>query len=98
MATNDTTQKTMTAKSSGDFQNAYIRLRTVLDSLEVLSLRYCLKDTDAALRIRRAKEIEALLMPVITKLKLQLKSKGCPDGLFDCDGCCVSYPCAQLFE
>ncbi len=89
------TDKMTRAKGSGNLPKAYIRLRTVLDALEISALRYCLIDADAAETIKRAKEIEALLMPIITKFqtKMQPRPGNCPDGYFNCGGCCVCYPC-----
>lgn len=88
------TAPTATA-AANDFPTAYIRLRTIIDSLEMTALRYFLKDTDAAKRIKRAKEIEDQLMPVIRKLENKsLVIPGvCPDGYETCNGCCVPYPC-----
>lgn len=92
-STSKTTNNESTAKeASNDFLKAYARLRTVLDSMEITALRYCLKDTNLVKRIERAKEIEALLMPTIRKLSKETLSR-CPDGFADCDGCCVPYPC-----
>lgn len=85
---NESTDK----EASNDFLKAYARLRTVLDSLEITTLRYCLKDTSPVKRIERAKEIEAVLMPVIRKLSKDAPSR-CPDGFVDCDGFCLPYPC-----
>lgn len=96
------TSKTSTMESakggSNDFLKAYARLRTVLDSLEITSLRYCLKDTSSAKRIERAKEIEAVLMPIIREFENnipKMKPTPCPAGFFNCGGCCVPYPCAE---
>ncbi len=83
-------------EASNDFLKTYARLRTVLDSLETTALRYCLKDTNPAKRIERAKEIETVLLPMIKKLENGIPKEGssiCPDGLFDCGGCCLPYPC-----
>ncbi len=89
--------ETITDESgAGNFPKAYMRLRTVLDSLELTALRYCLKDTDAAKRTARAEELERVLMPIITEYQNKMRtnsSGGCPDGYFDCNGCCVPYPC-----
>ncbi len=97
-----TSAKTATAEayktdSDSAFPEAYIRFRTVLDSMEAIALRYCLKDTDPAKRIRRAKEIEKDLMPVIKKYQEAIKAMSnpeeCPDGFNNCGGCCVPYQC-----
>lgn len=93
----NTTTKTTTDKSAADdFSAAYIRLRTILDSAEFVSMRYFLKDDNPAKRIKRAKEIERLLMPVIKELTGKLKKADemeCPEGAHFCMGCCVWYPC-----
>ncbi len=92
-----TTNNESTAyEASTDFLKAYARLRTVLDGMEITALRYCLKDTSSVKRIERAKEIEAILLPIIKKLENRIQKQDssiCPDGLFDCDGCCVPYHC-----
>jgi hypothetical protein len=90
-----TAKKSTTAKGANDFPTAYIRLRTLLDSLEMTTIRYCLKDTDVGKRIKRAKEIEAHLMPVIRILenKMLVLPGDCPDGYESCHNCCVPYPC-----
>jgi hypothetical protein len=94
MATNkNTTVKTTAAKDSSNLPKAaYIRLRTILDALEISALRYCMIGTNAAEAIKRAKELEALLMPIVTRMQNNVQ-RGCPDGYFDCGGCCVCYPC-----
>lgn len=93
-----------------DFKAEYVRLRTMLDSLQLTSMRYFLKDQDEAGRIARAKELEEALKPVINRFQERPTStpapvgfmsmskgadsgSGCPDGYFNCNGCCVAYPC-----
>lgn len=89
----------METNDSGNFLKAYIRLRTVLDGLEIASLRYVLNDGDTAGRTARAEELEKVLMPIITEYqqnKMQTNAGAeCPDGFFSCcnGGCCVPYPC-----
>ena len=86
-------------EGSGDFPKAYIRLRTILDGLELTALRYCLKDNDAAKRTERAEELEKVLMPIVTEYQNKMSSAladsqiECPDGYVNCSGCCVPYPC-----
>ncbi len=87
-----TTEKSSAKGGSNDFLKAYAQLRTVLDGMEITAVRYCLKDTNPAKRIERAKEIEAVLMPIIRKLSKEAPPI-CPDGFFECDGCCQPYPC-----
>ncbi len=93
--TTNTTDKTTATKGSDNLPKAYIRLRTVLDAMETSALRYCLINENAAETIKRAKEIETLLMPIITRLQnnTNIIPGDCPDGYFDCGGCCVCYPC-----
>lgn len=100
MATNKktTTETTYTSRGTRDFPKAYMRLRTVLDSLEISALQYCLEDKNAATRRLRAGEIEAWVMPVIRKLQGKLMEPGaipgdCGDGYHNCGGVCVPYPC-----
>ena len=97
----------MTTEDVGDFPKAYIQFRTVLDGLELTAMRYFLKDKDEAQRIARAEEFKNLLMPIITKYqnKMSLESQNkmnvdsasiqieCPEGYYNCSGCCVAYPC-----
>ncbi len=88
------TTKKATAKKETDFPKAYVRLRTILDGLEIGALRYCLKDNSTKKRIDRALEIEALLAPIIAKLKDKtMLPAGCGDGYYDCGGVCVPYQC-----
>lgn len=92
-----TTEKTTTSGGSDSFPKAYMRLRTVLDALQINALRYCLEDTKAAERKRRAAEIEAWIMPVIEKLTNEMIAPGnpgdCGDGYHNCGGVCVPYQC-----
>ncbi len=87
--------KTDKAKKKDNFPQTYIKLRTVLDALEINALRYCLKDTDEAKRIKRAEEIIKDLMPIIEKYQGTMNMGGaeCGDGFFRCNGCCIPYPC-----
>lgn len=99
MATSKKTtgKQTTTAKTAKDFPAAYIRLRTVLDSLEIETLRYCLDDKNVQKRLKRIADAESLLMTVIGKLKDKTIKPGdtdaCGDGLFNCGGVCVPYQC-----
>ncbi len=95
-STGETTTKSTANEASNDFLKAYARLRTVLDSMEITALRYCLMDTNSAKRIKRAKEIENVVMPVIKEFESKIPKQSlrpCPDDLFNCDGCCLPYPC-----
>jgi hypothetical protein len=80
----------------------YMNLRTVLDSLEIGALRYYLNATEASqpqkfryIRDRLKPIIDDLWHPPQTDKKLLLEGP-CPDGYYDCDGCCVPYKCPQI--
>lgn len=91
-----TTNKPKPKKDEKEFYKAYARFRTVLDGLEITALRYCLKDADPAKRIKRAKEVEKKIMPIITELQNKLNPTAntlCPEGFYNCGGCCVPYQC-----
>ena len=80
----------------------YVRLRTLLDSLECGAIRYFLRDPDG--KGGRMNELNDMLMPIIDwvwekgkeeytateSLEMELR---CPDGYVDCQGVCVPYPC-----
>jgi hypothetical protein len=68
MSTNVKGTGTQAAKPGSDYMQRYIRLRTILDSLESTGLRYCLAGESENERIKRAKKIEALVMPVIKEI------------------------------
>jgi hypothetical protein len=81
------------------FPDAYIRLRTVLDALELNALQYCLEDECPATRKLRAEEIEAWVKPVIKKIMRKVaapgEGAGCQDGYHNCGGVCVPYQCPE---
>lgn len=88
--------KTPPKKSTNDFEKAYIRLRTVLDGLEIAALQYCLQEETVKERIKHAEAVEALLMPIIDKLKDKPgipPSFSCAEGYYNCGGVCVPYQC-----
>lgn len=81
--------------------HGYVRLRTLLDSLECAAIRYFLRNPEG--KGGRMNELNDMLMPTIhwlwekekegyTKAELQL---GCPEGYVDCQGVCVPYPCPE---
>ncbi len=93
--------ETNTEEGTDGFPKAYIRLRTVLDALEMNSLYYVLKPTnqDNKLRIERAMYATALLEKCYEEIhglipKEELQS--CPHGYHDCDGMCVPYDCPLI--
>lgn len=75
----------------------YVRLRTILDSLEIGALRYYLDGTNEAEKARRLKEMEVALMPIINKVWGRNRPIliDCPRGYTECDGVCVPYSCLQ---
>ncbi len=92
------TPKKNGAKKSGDFSKAYVRFRTILDGFELTAMRYFLKDKNEAERIKRAEELEKLMMPIIRKYQNQILEGNpgeCPEGFFNCEGCCLAYPCPE---
>ena len=81
----------------------YAQLRTILDSLEIGSLRYYLNPTDPKVRTERLNYLTTQLMPIVDTIwgpgSTKKKKKGlidCPDGYHDCNGCCVPYPCIGI--
>jgi hypothetical protein len=85
----------------------YVRLRTLLDSLECGAIRYFLRDPEG--KAGRMNELNDMLMPIIDyvwekdtkeppaagggeEMELQ-EMVGCPEGYVDCHGVCVPYPC-----
>ena len=77
---------------SKDPRKSYVRLRTLLDALEIAAVRYYLEGETTKDKIRRAKELERQIMPILEELNLSFGA-GCPPGLNNCGGCCVPYPC-----
>jgi hypothetical protein len=89
-----------TYKSTDDFSKAYMRLRTVLDGMQISALRYCLEAGSTRSKIKRIAEIEKELLPMIRGIQDRLTMApggggGCPDGYFDCGGVCVPYQCPK---
>ena len=81
--------------------DAYVRLRTMLDSLEIGAIRYYLMAGDVPGKERRYIQLDEKLMPIVKWLWGDGKGTGiaprpdveCPAGYIDCYGCCVPYPC-----
>ncbi len=88
----ENTKETYTSRDTDGFPEAYIRLRTLLDALEIKALRYVLKGENAAARIELAKKIEPLLRHCIEHIEGQ-PIIGCDDGFKMCAGVCVPYEC-----
>ncbi|HEX8370704.1 MAG TPA: hypothetical protein VF604_19320 [Pyrinomonadaceae bacterium] len=88
--------KTKPPQKTDDFPKVYMRLRTILDGLELGALQYCLRDESTKDRIKRAEDLEAWLMPIITKLKdktTKPPNASCAEGYYNCGGVCVPYQC-----
>jgi len=94
--------------SEGIDLHGYVRLRTLLDSLECGAINYFLRHTEG--RGGRFDELNEKLMPLIHWVWEKDMKKppypegggeggghkemlGCPDGYVDCQGVCVPYPC-----
>jgi hypothetical protein len=93
-----TTARTARPKRTDpEFQAAYIRLRTVLDGLEMNALRYCLETENVGTRTRRAKAIVAKVMPLLRKWQTEAVTPGeaCDEGYVLCNGVCVPYQCVN---
>ena len=76
--------------SCEDLDN-YVRLRTILDSLEFGAIRYFLQETEG--QGARFDQLSAQLMPIIDWLWKKDESIECPAGYIDCQGVCVPYQC-----
>jgi len=76
-----------------EFRSSYVRLRTVLDAMELAALRYYMNGKTDEERYEAAAKIEPMLMDMIQSLKIQGGAESCPRGYNNCGGCCVPYPC-----
>ncbi|MBA4122916.1 MAG: hypothetical protein H0X72_10705 [Acidobacteria bacterium] len=104
---NKPVEQTTTSEGAGGYPEAYIRLRTVLDALEMNALYYVLEDEYDATRINRAAETEALLRSCYEQIFMlrnpdvqsygeimsEQPATGCPPGYQNCGGVCVPYHC-----
>jgi hypothetical protein len=82
-----------TNKTESYDPNQYVRLRTILDSLEDGSIRYYLEFQDSPEGNKRFEEIESRLMPIVRWLWGGGEELNCPPGYSNCDGVCVPYVC-----
>jgi len=80
-----------TQSAEGLDLEAYVKLRTLLDSLECGALRFLLKESTG--RGGRIDQLDQKLMPIIDWVWKQTIDVDCPDGYVDCQGVCVPYPC-----
>ncbi len=73
--------------------NQYVKLRTMLDSAAIGSLRYYLNATGEAEQQQHYEFLYSHLQKIIDKVWDLPKEITCPDGYHFCDGCCVPYEC-----
>jgi hypothetical protein len=78
-----------------DYGKSYVRLRTMLDAMEIVALTYYWDAETAAEKNKRAAELAEMIMPMITHFKKGLTEE-CPAGLNNCGGCCVPYRCPRM--
>ena len=78
------------AYTYNDFSKAYVRLRTLLDSLQANMIRYCVDEPSLGVRLERMNGVEEELLNLIGKVG---GGGPCSDGYFLCDGVCVPYRC-----
>jgi len=78
--------------------NQYVQLRTMLDSLQIGALRYYLDPDNPGDREEHFDYLSAQLMPIIEHIWAKKKDVDCPEGYFDCNGCCVPYQCVVGFD
>jgi hypothetical protein len=71
----------------------YALLRTILDSLETGALRYYMSAATEAEREADFNYLKNKLTPIIDHIWAKSEADPCPDGYYNCDGYCVSYPC-----
>ena len=76
----------------------YVQLRTMLDSLQIGALRYFLDPDDPETQREHFDYLYERLMPIIQHIWAKKKDIECPDGYFDCNGCCVPYQCIGGFD
>lgn len=84
-----------TSNTETSTTNPYVRLRTILDSLEDGSIRYYLQFQDSPDRGKHFEELESRLMPLIKWLWGGADDINCPPGYSNCDGVCVPYVCPR---
>jgi hypothetical protein len=83
----------------GSNDHAYVRLRTVLDSLEIGAIRYFSSAPTAALKQKRMEQTQEALMPIIRWLwgmPEDVLTIDCPEGYTNCHGVCVPYLCPDV--
>lgn len=73
--------------------SGYVRLRTLIDSLECGAIRYFLRESEG--KGGRLDELSEKLIPIIDWVWKKEFEIDCPEGYVDCQGVCVPYPCPQ---
>jgi len=81
----------MQQEEYNDFSKAYVRLRTLLDSLQANVIRYCVEEKSLTARLDRMKGVEDGLLSLIREVGGE--GGPCADGYYLCDGVCVPYQC-----
>ena len=71
----------------------YALLRTILDSLETGALRFYMEAGSEPERTENFNYLKTKLTPIIERIWQKPVADPCPDGYYNCDGYCVSYPC-----
>jgi hypothetical protein len=80
---------------TADYGKSYVRLRTMLDAMEIVALRYYFDAETADEKNERAAKLAELIMPMLNQFKKGLIEE-CPAGLNNCGGCCVPYRCPRV--
>ncbi len=84
-------KQSIEAYGSGVDLDTYVRLRTLLDSLELGAIKYFLDETEG--RGTRFDQLNGKLKPIVDWLWKKDFTIECPAGYMDCHGVCVPYPC-----
>jgi hypothetical protein len=71
----------------------YVYLRTLLDSVEIGSVRYYLNGKDPAEKGKNFQALEPLLKNILELVWGPDRKIPCPPGYTSCDGACVPYTC-----
>ena len=83
----------------------YVQLRTMLDSVVAGALRFYLDPLEFDKQKENYKFLETHLMAISNRVwhrekkprlnmgKKHIEEGPCPDGYFNCGGCCVPYEC-----
>src|SRR5258708_3080910 len=75
----------------------YVHLRTMLDSVVAGALRYYLDPLEGKKQEENFEFLKSHLMPISDRVWHREKkaeiTDPCPDGYFNCNGCCVPYEC-----